>query len=180
MPYDAFSQWLFPSWRYNCTISFYWLKKTLTLNKSSYHLPPLSRLTALKTTFYLQIFQFNQQPSLSSQWRVIMQGKLQESVSRRRQLRSSGQKGAVFFSRQLNCYLHRSSWHTVRMKHLSAITSMISSGSIYNYVRRRRNTQEQEDTRPAGGTHRIADYQKDDTNLGNILHKIRYNLVITG
>lgn len=45
---------------------------------------------------------------------------------------------------------------------------MISSGSIYNYVRRRRNTQEQEDTRPAGGTHGIADYQKDDTNLGNI------------
>lgn len=45
---------------------------------------------------------------------------------------------------------------------------MISSWSIYNIVKRRRNTQEQEDMRPTGGTHRIADYQEDDTNLVNI------------
>lgn len=45
---------------------------------------------------------------------------------------------------------------------------MISSWSIYNIANRRRATKEQEDMRPAGGTHRIADYQEGDINLVNI------------
>lgn len=115
-------------------LSVYWLKWKITLNNPSYHIPPLSRL---KTAFHLCTLQFSPQLSLSSQWPVITQGSYRNPLAEEHNTLPKA-RGNHTSRGQLNCDLHCSSSHTVRIKHFSAITSMTSLWSIHNTVKRRR------------------------------------------